>query len=544
MNKAFFENMHEQAMPDEKLVSSLRTKVAAQSGTPRVSPRFMQFMPLTAAACLIIIATVIIAPHIMRGDTEPYVGEPDTAPPAASIEYNAPPLMKDDLADAPATDVEAADAPPVSFALPISMSIAGISDWGHWDGGYLGHSGIDFAAPAGTEIYAAADGEVISAEWLGLYGRTIILDHGSELHTLYAHCSELLVNEGDTVTQGQTIALVGDSGAAEHTHLHFGVRDGGSYVNPRDFVDLEAWVSPPADDDNVTDESPVVNPPADDDNVTDESPVVNPPATLPPIYEFAPPAETPAPPVQFTPPAERIPLPGENVDFIVIAGEQFSTDTEYLSLYNRGLTNADIEPLRYMTNLLSLDLHNNSITDISILRELPGLDVLYIGSNPITDYSVIRELSSLTLLDITHGGLTDISFLRGLHNLSNLSLTYNNITDISPLRGMEFWLLSLRFNYNLTDLSPLYDITVTDNLYLNGIDVGDFVFPDGLENLMLCAEYLTDAQLERLNNLDVTWLHFMDWTENQELRALIEAKVPNRTTERYFPGETLIWFPE
>ncbi|MBE9049314.1 peptidoglycan DD-metalloendopeptidase family protein [Nostocales cyanobacterium LEGE 11386] len=98
------------------------------------------------------------------------------------------------------------------------------------------HSGLDFAASYGSRIRAADSGTVIFAGWYGGYGRTVIIDHGTNMTTLYAHASELYVSEGQSVERGQAIAAVGSTGLSTGPHLHFEVRRNGSPVNPADFL--------------------------------------------------------------------------------------------------------------------------------------------------------------------------------------------------------------------------------------------------------------------------------------------------------------------
>lgn len=98
------------------------------------------------------------------------------------------------------------------------------------------HAGLDFAASYGSTIRAADSGVVIFAGWYGGYGRSLIIDHGKGLTTLYAHCSELYVSEGQSVQKGQAIAAVGSTGLSTGPHLHFEVRRNGSPVNPADYL--------------------------------------------------------------------------------------------------------------------------------------------------------------------------------------------------------------------------------------------------------------------------------------------------------------------
>ena len=98
------------------------------------------------------------------------------------------------------------------------------------------HSGIDYAAPHGTAIYAAEDGVVLTSGWINGYGYTITINHGSGYVTLYAHCSTLVATAGQKVSKGQTIARVGSTGNSTGNHLHFEVKVNGKAVDPRNYL--------------------------------------------------------------------------------------------------------------------------------------------------------------------------------------------------------------------------------------------------------------------------------------------------------------------
>ena len=94
------------------------------------------------------------------------------------------------------------------------------------------HNGIDLAAPNGSPILAAYDGEVVAAAYSSSMGNYVMIDHGDGLYTIYMHASALYVSKGDAVTKGQQIAAVGSTGRSTGPHLHFGVRKNGGYVSP------------------------------------------------------------------------------------------------------------------------------------------------------------------------------------------------------------------------------------------------------------------------------------------------------------------------
>lgn len=99
-------------------------------------------------------------------------------------------------------------------------------------GGYRMHTGIDIGVGYGVPIRASADGIVIYSGWYGGYGNVVIIDHGSGLSTLYAHCSATYVSYEQRVVQGQVVGAVGATGYATGPHLHFEIRVNGVPVNP------------------------------------------------------------------------------------------------------------------------------------------------------------------------------------------------------------------------------------------------------------------------------------------------------------------------
>jgi murein DD-endopeptidase MepM/ murein hydrolase activator NlpD len=98
------------------------------------------------------------------------------------------------------------------------------------------HEGIDVTAPLGTPIEAPAAGVVREAGWESGYGNTIVIDHGFGTVTKFAHASKIMVREGQRVSRGQRIALVGNTGLATGPHLHYEVHVNGRPVDPLRYV--------------------------------------------------------------------------------------------------------------------------------------------------------------------------------------------------------------------------------------------------------------------------------------------------------------------
>jgi murein DD-endopeptidase MepM/ murein hydrolase activator NlpD len=124
---------------------------------------------------------------------------------------------------------------------PLSWPLAGVitSPFGPRDGKM--HEGIDIAAEEGTPVRAATAGRVVFAGPRGTYGLAVIVDHGNGTRTLYAHCSKLLVVEGNAVDTNTIIALSGNTGHSTGPHLHLEVLKNGVPLNPLIYLDKESY---------------------------------------------------------------------------------------------------------------------------------------------------------------------------------------------------------------------------------------------------------------------------------------------------------------
>lgn len=98
------------------------------------------------------------------------------------------------------------------------------------------HKGIDWATPIGTPIFASCGGTVAKAGWGSGYGNVVYINHPDGRQTRYGHLSKILVRAGQSVSQGQKIALSGNTGVSTGPHVHFEILIGGSQVNPLKYV--------------------------------------------------------------------------------------------------------------------------------------------------------------------------------------------------------------------------------------------------------------------------------------------------------------------
>lgn len=104
------------------------------------------------------------------------------------------------------------------------------------DGGEKFHNGVDLGVNSGTDVLAFADGTVDYIGESEIYGQYLQLRHTGGLTTFYAHCSELLVQQGQTVKAGERVALSGATGNSTGPHLHFEMKLNGVLLNPAYYI--------------------------------------------------------------------------------------------------------------------------------------------------------------------------------------------------------------------------------------------------------------------------------------------------------------------
>ncbi len=128
----------------------------------------------------------------------------------------------------------------VPFRSPVLGEIELSSGFGVRSDPFLGrpamHTGLDFRASTGDPVRATANGRVVSAGWMGGYGRMVEVDHGNGLATRYGHMSRIRVRVGDLVHIGQVVGDVGSTGRSTGPHLHYETRINGEAVDPQRFL--------------------------------------------------------------------------------------------------------------------------------------------------------------------------------------------------------------------------------------------------------------------------------------------------------------------
>lgn len=101
------------------------------------------------------------------------------------------------------------------------------------------HSGIDLAAPEGSDVFACKSGEVIYTGFNSIYGNYIIINHFNNMTSIYAHLSKILVKKEEKINSGHLIGKVGSTGASTGPHLHFEIRQNGNTKNPEELISIK-----------------------------------------------------------------------------------------------------------------------------------------------------------------------------------------------------------------------------------------------------------------------------------------------------------------
>ncbi|MBP0984786.1 MAG: protein kinase [Oscillospiraceae bacterium] len=203
----------------------------------------------------------------------------------------------------------------------------------------------------------------------------------------------------------------------------------------------------------------------------------------------AEPVTTTTKPVTTTTTAKPVESKPEEVTSVQIGGKSYSTDLKSLDLSGKGLKNSDVKNLKYMKNLDTLILNNNSLTDISFVKEMPKLKYLYFENNNVSDISAVKGLSDLVGISGNGNPITDISALKGKKKLDNVWFCNTKVTDISPLSGctkitqigfnecnigssfsavknMSKLTMVCFHNCGISDISPLADKPALTKIYL------------------------------------------------------------------------------
>lgn len=151
---------------------------------------------------------------------------------AALLVPSAAPAVADSTDNRKSTAQAAfSDLPTTNYRLSAKFNQRGR----YWSSGR--HTGLDFAAPAGTRVDAVADGRVVFAGRAGAYGKAVIIKHTDGKRSLYAHLNKINTKRGKKVSSGQKIGRVGSTGNSTGPHLHFEVRSkNGKKLNPRPYL--------------------------------------------------------------------------------------------------------------------------------------------------------------------------------------------------------------------------------------------------------------------------------------------------------------------
>ncbi|MDO8907581.1 MAG: M23 family metallopeptidase [Pseudohongiella sp.] len=104
------------------------------------------------------------------------------------------------------------------------------------------HQGADFVSYTNSDVLATAPGVVVFAGWDGSYGNKVVLDHSNDILTLYAHLESIVLNVGDTVSQGDVLGIMGNTGRSTASHLHYEVHLNGKRIDPLRLIGIKDHV--------------------------------------------------------------------------------------------------------------------------------------------------------------------------------------------------------------------------------------------------------------------------------------------------------------
>ena len=236
------------------------------------------------------------------------------------------------------------------------------------------------------------------------------------------------------------------------------------------------------------------------------------------------------------------------VEYIYIRGGRFSVLQDKLDLSGMSLQDEDIASLRYMTNLIELNLYENQINDLTVLAYLTNLEHLILSGNQINDLTPLSNLTNLYSLFLNRNQISDLSPLQNLTKLEDLRLWQNYISDITPLSNLlnlgylglsenqinnllplsnltRLYDLGLNLNY-ISDLTPLSNLVNLEILRLNTNQIGDLTPLSNLASLKMLR--LNNNQIGDLTPLsNLVNLRELGLSRNQIIELTVLSNLSN-----------------
>ncbi|MGN0587971.1 MAG: leucine-rich repeat domain-containing protein [Ruminiclostridium sp.] len=193
---------------------------------------------------------------------------------------------------------------------------------------------------------------------------------------------------------------------------------------------------------------------------------------------------------------------------VVIAGESYPLSTTFIDLSNKGLYNADIENIKYLTNLTRAELSGNNLSDISVLENIKSLEEIDAMDNNISDISFMKNLPNLKIVVMNNNPISDISVFSSFTTIEKIWLNDTYVTNIAPISKNK-GLVELGFdNCNIKDISAIKGMNKLGMLSLNNCGVSDISALSsctGLYFLNLSNNNITD--FSPIENIYITELY-------------------------------------